>query len=75
MRAKHLSVQKERKKRSETLESETLVVRESFLATKSEVKRLFLSKQPLYLLVCKNYVLTTNTFNNHDLPPSVLSLL
>ena len=70
-----LECSKREKKRSETLESETLVVRESFLATKSEVKRLFLSKQPLYLLVCKNYVLTTNTFNNHDLPPSVLSLL
>ncbi|XP_027357486.1 uncharacterized protein LOC113866887 [Abrus precatorius] len=60
----------ERKKKSETLE-----VKESFLATKSEVKRLFLSKQPLFLLICKNYVLTTNTFDNLDLPSRVKSLL
>jgi len=44
----------ERKKLSETHE-----VRENFLATKTEVKGLFHSKQPLYLLICKNYVLTT----------------
>ena len=37
----------ERKKMSETLE-----VKENFLATKGEVKRLFHSKQPLYLLIC-----------------------
>ena len=36
----------ERKKMSETLE-----VRENFLATKGEVKGLFHSKQPLYLLI------------------------
>ena len=60
----------ERKKMSETLE-----VRENFLATKGEVKGLFHSKQPLYLLICKNYVLTTNTFDNFELPSSVKTLL
>ena len=60
----------ERKKISETLE-----VRENFLATKGEVKGLFHSKQPLYLLICKNYVLTTNTFDNFEFPSSVKTLL
>ena len=55
--------------------SETLEVRENFLATKGEVKGLFHSKQPLYLLICKNYVLTTNTFDNFELPSSVKTLL
>ena len=60
----------ERKKMSETLE-----VRENFHATKGEIKRLFHSKQPLYLLICKNYVLITNTFDNFELPSSVKTLL
>ena len=60
----------ERKKKSETLE-----VRENFLATKGEVKGLFHSKQPLCFLICKNYVLTTNTFDNFELPSSVKTLL
>ena len=67
----------DRKKMSETLE-----VRENFLATKGEVKGLFHSKQLLYLLICKNYVLTTNTFDNFELknsypflPPSCMASL
>ena len=55
--------------------SETLEVRENFLATKGEVKGLFHSKQPLYWLICKNYILTTNTFDNFELPSSVKNLL
>ena len=50
-------------------------MRENFLATKGEVKGLFHSKQPLYLLICKNYVLTTNTFDNFELPSSVKTFL
>ena len=33
-------------------------MRESYFATKSEVKRLFCAKQSLYILFCKNQILT-----------------
>ena len=55
--------------------SETLEVMENFLATKGEVKWLSHSKQPLYLLIYKNYDLTTNTFDNIELSSSVKTLL
>jgi len=50
-------------------------VRESYLATKSEVKRLFRAKQSLYILLCKNQILTTNTFDDFEVPSSVKSFL
>ena len=63
------------RKKSEQKKSETLEVRESYLATKSEVKRLFRAKQSLYILFCKNQILTTNTFDDFEVPSSVKTLL
>lgn len=63
------------RKKSEQKKSETLEVRESYLATKSEVKRLFRAKQSLYILCCKNQILTTNTFDDFEVPSSVKTLL
>ena len=83
MREKLLQEKREKEKVSKTLErkkseqkkSETLEVRESYLATKSEVKRLFRAKQSLYILCCKNQILTTNTFDDFEVPSSVKTLL
>ena len=63
------------RKKSEQKKSETLEVRESYLATKSEVKRLCRAKQSLYILFCKNQILTTNTFDDFEVPSSVKTLL
>ena len=63
------------RKKSEQKKSETLEVRESYLATKSEVKRLFRAKQSLYILFCKNQILTTNTFDDFEVSSSVKTLL
>ena len=63
------------RKKSEQKKSETLEVRESYLATKIEVKRLFRAKQSLYILFCKNQILTTNTFDDFEVPSSVKTYL
>ena len=54
------------RKKSEQKKSETLEVRESYLPSKSEVERLFRAKQSLYILFCKNQILTTNTFDDFE---------
>ena len=60
----------ERKERSETLER-----KHNDLARESEVKRVLLAKQPLYILYCKDHILTTDNFDKTVLPASVENLV
>jgi len=45
------------------------------MAKKGEIKDAIATKQPLYLLFCKEVALFTNTFNTQDLPNCVEFLL
>ena len=84
MREKKEHEEKEREKKEEgrtkkSKNSEKKSVekerKESFLATKGEVKRAIVSHQPLYLLICKEFNLLSNNAEAKILPSGIEFLL